>query len=417
VIVGAGAAGLATAIFTRRLNPSRSVVILDGAAKPGAKILVSGGTRCNVTNTIVTDADFWGGKSSIVRRILKAFSVADTIAFFETIGVRLREEANGKLFPTTNRARDVLDALLRETARVGAELHTGHRVLDISLEGDRFRVRTAGRDIRALRVVLATGGLSLPKTGSDGGGFDLARKLGHTIVATTPALVPITLGEPAIHRELAGVSHDVELTIWIDGAKSRSLTGSMLWTHTGISGPVALDASRHWMRAQIDNRDASLTANFWSGRSFERADTDLLDAGRNKPRSSPRAILSSRLPASLAEQLLQHLQIVQERPIAQLPRDERRRLAHALVEWRLPVTGTRGYNYAEVTGGGVALDEVDPGTLMSRVCPGLALVGEILDVDGRLGGFNFQWAWSSAQTAARALSRACYRKTDVEDSH
>ncbi|MGH9144216.1 MAG: NAD(P)/FAD-dependent oxidoreductase, partial [Vicinamibacterales bacterium] len=167
-IVGAGAAGLATAIFTRRFNRSRSVALLDGARAPGAKILVSGGSRCNVTNTIVSERDFWGGKPSAIRRVLRAFPVADTISFFREIGVGLHEEAGGKLFPDTNRARDVLDALLRESRAVGAELLAGRRVLDIvpartgaaaSAEPDhRFRVVTDSGELRASAVVLATGG-------------------------------------------------------------------------------------------------------------------------------------------------------------------------------------------------------------------------------------------------------------------
>lgn len=180
-IVGAGAAGLATAIFTRRLNPARSVRLLDGAKKPGAKILMSGGSRCNVTNASVADADFWGGKRSIIRRVLRAFPVPDTIAFFEQIGVRLHEEAGGKLFPDSNRARDVLDALLREVDASGAELRAGRRVLDVIRTGTGFRIATSHGEFEADTVVLATGGQSMPKTGSDGAGFEIARRLGHTL--------------------------------------------------------------------------------------------------------------------------------------------------------------------------------------------------------------------------------------------
>ena len=403
--MGAGAAGLATAIFTRRLNPSLSVVLLDSAKKPGAKILVSGGTRCNVTNRIVTEKDFWGGKTTVTRHILRAFPVSETISFFESLGVALHEEAGGKLFPATNRARDVLDALLREVQRAGAELRAGVRVIDVTPAHGGFRIATPTAAVSARAVVLATGGMSLPKTGSDGGGLAIARRLGHTIIATTPALVPLTLAEPGIHRQLSGVSLDVELTVWIDGSCSRRLKGPMLWTHTGVSGPVALDASRHWMRARIEGRDVRITANFLNGEMFDTADAALQSTGRSKPKSPTRAVVASRVPASLADVLLRSLQIDGELPLSQLVRDDRRALTRALTEWPLAVTGTRGYNYAEVTAGGVSLDEVDPATLESRVCKGLRFAGEILDVDGRIGGFNFQWAWSSAYVAARALTR------------
>jgi predicted Rossmann fold flavoprotein len=189
-VVGAGDAGLATAIFTRRLNPSRTVVLLDSSSRPGAKILVSGGSRCNVTNVSVSERDFWGGKPAIIRRILKAFPPAEVVAWFGSLGVLLHEEAHGKLFPDSNRSRDVLDALLREVAASGVVLETAARVNSITSDG-AITLHTARGAIRARTVVMATGGLSLPKTGSDGGGLDIARRLGHTIVPTTPALVAV----------------------------------------------------------------------------------------------------------------------------------------------------------------------------------------------------------------------------------
>ena len=195
-VIGAGAAGLAAAIFTRRLNPSLSVVLLDSATKPGAKILVSGGGRCNVTNAAVSEADFWGGRRTMIRRVLRAFQPDDTVEFFRELGVTLHEEANGKLFPDSNRARDVLDALLGEVHAVGAMLFSGHRVLSVSRDSDGFRVTTSRGDLRARVVVLATGGQSLPKSGSDGTGFAIGRGLGHTLVPTTPGLVPLLI-EPA----------------------------------------------------------------------------------------------------------------------------------------------------------------------------------------------------------------------------
>ena len=410
MIVGAGAAGLATAIFTRRANPARTVAILDSAKKPGAKILISGGSRCNVTNTIVTERDFWGGRSPIVRRILRAFSIDDTIAFFRGLGVVLHEEADGKLFPDSNRARTVLDALLRETDGSGATLFSSHRVTDVERTGDGFRVVTSQGDRRANAVVLATGGQSLPKTGSDGGGFAIARRLGHTLVPTTPALVPLLLdaGED-FHRSLSGVSHDVELAVWIDGRVATRLTGAMLWTHFGVSGPVALNASRHWMRAHIEQRPVRLTVNFCPGSSFEAIDQRWNDRAREQPRATVQTSLADALPASVAAAILNRLDIDGSVQLAHFSRDDRRRLVRALVDWPLAIAGTRGYNYAEVTAGGVTLDEIDPSTMESRVCRGLYLVGEILDVDGRIGGFNFQWAWSTGRVAGRALGRGAAR--------
>ena len=405
-VVGAGAAGLATAIFTRRFTRARSVVLLEGARKPGAKILVSGGSRCNVTNAIVTERDFWGGRASIIRRVLRAFPVGDTIAFFREIGVGLHEEAGGKLFPDTNRARDVLDALLRESGTLGVVLAPGRRVLDVERYGGGFRVITDRSDLRAAAVVLATGGQSLPKSGSDGAGFAIADRLGHTIVPTTPALAPLTLdADRSVHRDLSGVSQNVELAVRIDGAVAIRLTGALLWTHFGISGPVALNASRHWLRAQLEGRQVSITANVCPGERFDDVDASVRQRAVASPKASLHTTLAALVPASVAAAFLRQLDIDGTVALAHLARDTRRRVSKALVEWPLPVIGTRGYTYAEATAGGVALTELDPSTMASRVCPGLYCVGEIADVDGRIGGFNFQWAWSSGFVAGRALAR------------
>jgi predicted Rossmann fold flavoprotein len=403
-IVGAGAAGLATAIFARRQSDAQSVVLLDGARKPGAKILVSGGSRCNVTNTIVSERDFWGGRPAIIRRVLRAFPVAETVAFFREIGVALHEEAGGKLFPDSNRARDVLGALLNESERRGVMLAPAHRVVAVERSDDGFRIATEAGELRARMVVLATGGQSLPKSGSDGAGYDMARRLGHTIVERTPALAPLIVSEPSIHHELSGVSQDVELAVWAGGAILVRLEGALLWTHFGVSGPVALDASRHWLRAQLEGRDAAVTVNFRPGQQFEQVDAELQHLAAANARILVRTAAATMVPSSVAEAMLRHLNIDGDRVLAHFTRDDRRRLAHALTAWPLPVTGSRGYNVAEATAGGVALDEIEPATMQSRVCAGLYCVGEILDVDGRLGGFNFQWAWSSAFVAARALA-------------
>jgi predicted Rossmann fold flavoprotein len=403
-IAGAGAAGLATAIFTRRLNPSCSVLLLDGAARPGAKILVSGGSRCNVTNVAVSERDFFGGKPTIIRRILRAFSPAETVDWFASLGVRLHEEAHGKLFPDTNRSRDVLDALLREAQTAGVVLRAASRVNHVTRENQRFALDTITGPIDAGIVVMATGGLSLPKTGSDGGGLEMARRLGHTIVPTTPALVPLTLGNEPWLQSLSGVAQDVEVALWIDGAIARGFRGALLWTHFGISGPVVLDVSRHWLRSRLEERDARITVNFAPGESFESVDRKWRSLAENRPRASLHGALAEVVPASVATAVVQRLGLDPAALLTNFPRTARRGLTHALVEWPVGVTGNRGYNYAEATAGGVALEEIDPGTMASRRCPGLYLVGEMLDVDGRIGGFNFQWAWSSARAAARALA-------------
>ncbi len=360
-VVGAGAAGLTAAIFAAR--GGARVVAYDGAKKLGAKILISGGGRCNVTHDVVRPEDFNGNRNAIAK-VLRSFTVEQTIEWFASMGVALKREETGKLFPVSDRAQTVLDALLR--AARGIEIRTSTRVESLD-------------DVDAARIILATGGRSVPKTGSDGGGYELARAAGHTVTPTFPGLVPLVIDGDHWIKTLSGTSADVELSV-VAGRVVRRERGSMLLTHFGVSGPVVLDISRHWIAAQ----PAKLVANFLPGETFESADRMLVE----------------RTPFRLAGRL--HDQLVPPRPWT---RDVRRRVARDLTECEIPVTRDRGFNYAEVTAGGVPLSEVDLATMESRVRRDLYLCGEILDVDGRIGGYNFQWAWASGRLAGIGASR------------
>lgn len=416
-IIGGGAAGLATAIFAARHRPRLDVLILDGAKKLGAKILVSGGGRCNVTNVRVAPEDFYTPSRPVVKKILAAFSENDAAAFFRELGVTLHAEQWGKLFPDSNSARTVLDALLREAGRLGVRIRTDSRVerverLQSTAGSSEFRIVTWRGPVLAPRVVLATGGKSLPKTGSDGHGYEIAKSLGHTIVPTTPALAPLVL-RGGFHKGLSGIAHEVELTARVPGEKPVRVHGPMLWTHFGISGPAAMDVSRVWHRAALEGRPIELTANLLPSDATARGTADTFEAEEQRwieqatrePRTQLRNALGQRLPARLVDAVLAELTIDGRTALAHLSREVRRRLILALRQWPLAVVDSRGFAHAEVTAGGVALNEIDPATMASRKCPGLYLVGEILDVDGRIGGYNFQWAWSTGFVAGRALSR------------
>jgi predicted Rossmann fold flavoprotein len=298
----------------------------------------------------------------------------------------------------------VLDALLGEADRLGVTIASGQRVNEVAAADDRFVVRTdAGLTIEARAVVLATGGRSLPKSGSDGFGYQLAARLGHGHVTTTPALAPLTVAEEC---GLSGVSHRVMLTLRVDHRPVVQLDGPLLWTHFGISGPVALNLSRHWHRAEVDAQPASVLLNLLPGETFESVETWWLEQERLRPRARVATVLATRVPSAVAVRWIERAGLAADATMAHLDRHARRRLVHTIIETVVPVTGSRGYTYAEVTAGGVPLDEIDAATMESRRCPRLYLVGEILDVDGRLGGFNFQWAWSSAWVAARSIARA-----------
>ncbi|MBV8544752.1 MAG: NAD(P)/FAD-dependent oxidoreductase [Acidobacteria bacterium] len=381
-VIGAGAAGLMAAIAASCAGAR--VVAIDGAKKIGAKILISGGGRCNVTNEVVRAEDFNGSRNAIAK-VLRTFDVSSTVAFFEELGVKLKREETGKLFPISNRARDVVDALLR--AAEGVEIVTGIRVESIE---SGFVINGS---IHADRVILAAGGRSVPMTGSDGSGYTLARMLGHTVTPAFPALVPLVVEKGHWITELSGISVDAELAVKSPtGRVLQRHRGSMLFTHFGLSGPVVLDISRHW----IANQPATLSANFLPGETFESVDAALIAAAKRNPHATIGSVV--RLPDRLLARL------TPETALGRLSKDDRRRLVRDLVDYTLPVVRDRGFEYAEVTAGGVPLSEIDVGTMESRICPNLYLCGEILDVDGRIGGFNFQWAWASGRLAGLSAS-------------
>lgn len=410
-IVGGGAAGLATGIHAARAAEGTRVAILDGARRLGAKILVSGGGRCNVTNRQVRPADFFCTSRHSIKRVLAAFDVEATIAFFRELGVRLHEEEWGKLFPDSNTARSVLDALVTEARRLGIQILEGRRVETIGHDETGFRLTTADGAYASKRVVLATGGQSLPKTGSDGFGYQLAASLGHSIIPLTPGLVPLILADD-FHTGLSGISHEAQLSLLVEGEAPVRMSGPLLWTHFGISGPVAMDISRCWHRAALEGRLARLFIQFVPGQTQERLDAWLAEAAAQRPRAHLDALLSEKLPSRVVTRLLGSMGVPAAVPLAHLSRPHRHRVAASLAGWPLTVLGSRGYNHAEVTAGGVPLTEIDPSRMASRRCPGLYLVGEILDVDGRIGGFNFQWAWSSGFVAGRAAARSVLEAAD-----
>lgn len=375
-IVGLGAAGLTAAIFAKRAAPEARIVAYDAAPKIGAKILISGGGRCNVTHHAVSADDFNGNRNAIAK-VLRTFTVEQTIAWFAELGVTLKREETGKLFPTTDKARTVVDALLRACAGIEIVLNT--------------RISSLG-EIDAKRVILATGGRSVPKTGSDGSGYALAREAGHTITDVFPALVPLVLDESSWMRSLSGTSCDAELSV--RSSTGRVLTrhrGALLFTHFGLSGPVVLDVSRHWIAARREDAGAVLVASFLPGETFESVEAMLLRE------TNPRATIASVLRGRMPERLLDVL--APSTTLSSLRKDDRRRVVRALLESVVPVERDRGFEYAEVTAGGVPLSEIDLATMRSRKREELFLCGEILDVDGRIGGFNFQWAWASGRLA------------------
>jgi len=405
LVVGAGAAGLFAATWAGRTaaaaGQSLSIVAVDGAKKIGAKILVSGGGRCNITHHAVSETDFAGGTPPAIRKVIRRFTVADTVRFFAESGVEFYREADtGKLFPVTDSSRTILDALVREAVATGVRLLHPARVTAISRTEAGFRVTTSAGEVLAKRVILCTGGKSLPKSGSDGSGFDLVRSLGHSLTdPIVPALVPLVL--PAEHwiTSLSGLALPATLALRSgSGKRLHATTGSTLCTHRGLSGPAVLDISRHWLVARHADPAATLSINWLPEESAESIDRLLIDGQRRGALAVLRQRLTERLARCLCEQ-------AGAATTGDLTRDARRAVAAAVVATPLPIIGDRGFTVAEATAGGVPLSEVRLDTMESRICPGLHLAGEVLDVDGRIGGFNFQWAWSSGFLAGAAAAR------------
>lgn len=408
-VVGAGAAGLTGAIVAAetlaREGYSGRVLLLDGAKQIGAKILVSGGGRCNVTHESITPKDFFGNRH-IIRNILATFSVERTIAWFMSLGVDLKREPTGKLFPVTDDAWTVLSALLARALQAGVIIRPSHRVTEVSASRTGFLVRHDHGTTQASRVMLATGGESLPRTGSDGFGYRLARGLGHRVTPRVPALVPLVLDRSMFHSTLSGLSHDVELTTVVDAREVDRRTGSLLWTHFGISGPVVMDASRFWALATNQDAQVDLYGNFVPARTSEELKKWFIAQAAEHPRRSLTRTLSMLVPDRFADSLCRHCSCNAQAPMAQVSRRDRERVLSALMRFRFPIERDRGWNFAEVTAGGIPLEEIDYRTMESKLVPGLYLIGEILDCDGRIGGFNFQWAWTTGRLAGQSAARS-----------
>lgn len=401
-VVGAGASGLWAAIEAGRAAPGATVLLLEKARRPGAKILVSGGGRCNVGNRFAGTRDYCGSTAAAVKRVLAGQTPAQSMARFEALGLALAEEGGGRLYPASQRADSVLQALLEGARRAGARLRCEWPVASARpVEGGLLLEGPAGT-VLARRTILAAGGCSLPKSGSDGDGHRLALALGHSIAGpVTPALSALRL--PAGHplREIAGVAVAGRLTGDFEGAPRWRGEGDLLCAHFGLSGPLVLDFSRHWLQARARSRPGRCRLDWLPGIGEDEAERELgrTGGGRRLLRAG-----EDWLPERLRRALLRLAGLEAELPLAQLPREGRRRLLDAWKACPLPLEGARDWHRAEVTAGGVPLVETDPATLASRRRAGLLLAGEVLDVDGRLGGFNFQWAWSSGAVAGRAAA-------------
>jgi len=400
IVVGAGAAGLLVAIHAA--GRGRPVILLERTKDGGRKILISGGGRCNVLpSALDTSRYVTASSAATMRNILRSWPLEEQKRFFtDEIGLELvLEPETGKLFPASNSARQVRDGLVAAARRRGADVRFDVRVADVVPNGDAWTVVLDGAPpIAASAVVLATGGLSVPATGSDGTGLAIARRLGHTVNATYPALTPLT-ADPPVHASLAGISPVVTIEAPV-GRKPFRTTGGFLFTHRGYSGPSVLDVSHLAVLSRANGGPPQEILVQWSELDAKAWERRLTGGGTGTAAN----VVRRDLPVRLADALLAHAAVPESRTLAQLTRDERTRLITALARYRLPWTGDAGYQKAEVTGGGVALAEIDPRTMESRRDSGLYLCGEMLDAFGPIGGYNFVWAWVTGRAAGAAVA-------------
>jgi predicted Rossmann fold flavoprotein len=384
-IIGAGAAGLMCALSAG--GRGRRVLLIDHADQAGKKILISGGGRCNFTNRDPAPDRFLSANPHFVKSALKRYGQNDFIALVEKHRIAYHERALGQLF-CDGSAREILTMLLAECAASHVEIRLDCTVTGIE-KPDRFRIVTDRGPVEAASLVLASGGLSIPKMGATGFAHDVARKFGLRLTETRPALVPFTVGpeDLALMQPLAGVSLDT-----VASRDKRRFREAMLFTHRGLSGPVILQISSYWRPGEAIALDLLPDLDLAS---------HLIERKRTRPKAELKTILTEILPARLAQRLVEDR--LPNQPMATYQDKALLRVAEQLKRWSVTPAGTEGYAKAEVTVGGIDTDGLSSQTMGARAVPGLFAIGEAVDVTGWLGGYNFQWAWSSGWCAGQAV--------------
>jgi hypothetical protein len=386
IVLGAGAAGLMCALTAGQRG--RKVLLLDHADKVGAKILISGGGRCNFTNLHTAPERFLSGNPDFCKSAMGRYTPADFIALMERHRIPYHEKTLGQLF-CDGSARAVVAMLRAECAQGGVDIRVGHSVSDIS-RADRFRLESNRGCFTALALVLATGGLSIPKMGATGFAYDIARRFGLGVTELLPGLVPLTATPETLGFGplLAGVSLEA-----IVSCAGQSFRESILFTHRGLSGPAILQISSYWRQGNTIALDLA---------PAHEANDFLLERKQARPKAETKTVLAEILPARLAHALAETC--LPPGPIGHVPDRTLAAFAARLKRWEVQPTGSEGWSKAEVTLGGIDTRYLSSKTMEARDVPGLYAIGEALDVTGWLGGYNFQWAWSSGWCAGQAVA-------------
>ncbi|HHX62905.1 MAG TPA: NAD(P)/FAD-dependent oxidoreductase [Epulopiscium sp.] len=400
IIVGAGPAGLFSAISLR--NQNKSVLVLEKNNMAGKKLLLSGAGQCNITHggDMSHYANHYGDHYKYIKNALECFTNRDTVTFFEKQGLKMEQVENGKVFPKTRQASDLVEVLLKMCKKQGVHISYHSPVKEIQLLNDTYSVMTQKETYQSEFVIIATGGSSYPKTGSTGDGYTLAAALGHKIIPPRPALTPVEIQDFPF-TALSGISFEsLPISIWRNGKKEKDCIGDLLFTHKGLSGPGILNSSR-WMK-----EGDILYVNFIKDHNITSFNKKLLSSINQSGADMIKTVLRKyNLPKRLLDALLSHIGIHEETQCAQINKQTRNLIVQSLIAFPFIISKMGGFHVAMVTAGGIDLKKINPTTMESRICKNLYFIGEVLDIDGDTGGYNLQAALSTGMLCATGINR------------
>ncbi len=401
VVVGGGAAGIMAAV--QAAQQGVRVAIVERNARLGKKILVSGNGRCNLTNVNAGPDTYHGENPHFARSALAQVDVWQVLNFFQELGLMWREEAEGRIFPVTNQATSVLELLEYRLAQLGVEVMTEARLVDCKPDGENWKLEIEGRPaVVAHKVLITVGSNAYPQLGTTGDGYTILERLGYRVLPTYSSLVPMHTSDTAIHQ-MAGIRMQVLGTAFVDGKQTASRVGEILFTAYGVSGPVPLWLSGPLAAHLAAGRAVRLQLNLFPGETAEAVEQLLAERWERDPARPFGFSFVGLLPRKVGPEIVKMVGASAETPVGSVSKKTRRELAALLTKLEMPLTQLGPLEQAEVSGGGVATDQVNQRTMESKRHPGLYLAGEILDIHGDWGGYNFQWAWSSGWAAGMNL--------------
>lgn len=419
-IIGGGAAGMMAAISAKKHHPDKTIAIIDRTFALGRKILVCGAGRCNITNINLeqsVETHYYGANDKFIHSIFDQFGFEDIVQFFGELGVELYVERKtniGKMFPVTNQAHTITEMMLDEINRNEIDIFLNTEVIDVNKKNDEFYIQTIQTDksetpgkkmsFTSEFIIFSAGGKSYPALGSNGSGFNLAKKFGHEIIKPVPAALPLEAKSPLAFK-LQGQKLEIEVTSIIEGKEIKTATDDVMFTKYGLTGPAILNISReislHFNREEKNNCKVKL--DFFPGKSLDEVKSLLQKRWEKRPDQTIEKSLYGLFPNKVAKAILEIAQVSPEKKVAAISNQEFEKLLNHLTNNQIKITGTRSWNEAEFTAGGVDSKDIKTSSLESYIIPNLYFCGEMVDVDGDVGGFNLSWSWSSGWVAGKLV--------------